>query len=925
MPNSQATIEASKKLCCAASEMITAFAQREPVKFDNMIKSIGKRSLHYADYQHQLKHLTKDQSITELGKTLRRYRVEQQVVLACKDILGQISIEKLLISLSGLASACLDVTYHYLYEQLAARHGVPLSQMGQQQHLSIFGMGKLGGNELNFSSDIDLILAYPAKGETQGNAHGEKIIDNELFFHRLAQRLIRLLDQYDEYGFVYRVDMRLKPFGSVGTLCTTFSAMKRYYLEHGRNWERYALVKMRAVAGDISAGNALVDDLTPFIYQRHVDYDAMQSIEEMKQKLIANNQEKNLQDNLKLGQGGIREIEFLVQTFQMIYGGRLNELRGQSLLIALAALKEKELLSERVANMLRSNYLRLRKIENAIQYFRDQQTHELPNKATPRQALLTALGISDWLKLVNEVARIRFEVYQLFKRVFAAKDDKATQVDQRKLNEDYWLELIYQTDITRDGAESIARHFVQFYRRMHNHDLGDRYIIRLNWILPQVIKTLDGQENPVKIAKHMLRLLEAIADESVYLSLLVEHPSVLRKIMHLFMHSSWMTRFLCQHPRVIDELIHENYEVATPGPEQIRNELQLAISQSVGAEAIIPKLMDFKNASMFRVASADLQNKIRLMHVSDQLTWTAEAIIEEVLALCYDEMTTKYGHPTYTLSDKQYFADFGIIAYGKLGGLEMGYGSDLDLVFLHSSQGEDGVTDGKRSIDNDVFFTRLVGKFNNYITTLTPSGKLYEIDIRLRPSGHSGLLVHSLRAFENYQKNKAWTWEHQALVRARFIAGGQTIQSGFTAIRRETIEKYREVDSLRDSVLDMREKMYQAFSKRPPPGFVHVKHERGGVTDIEFIVQYLLLKHTHNYPLLIRCSDNMRQIAALELFEIIRSSDATELRNAYRAFRYWIHHQQLLGQRAIAPLEKYELMMSRVRDIWDKIFTTKPL
>lgn len=918
------SLKDAKPLCCSASDMVKHFAEREPMRFEQLLKAIGQPAKYYDDYYRLLSKRVQEKGSNEieLAKTLRRFRIEQHVELVCRDVLGQISVVRMLRSLSELAKVCLDITYRYVYDLLALRHGVPLNADGEKQHLVIFGMGKLGGGELNFSSDIDLVLAYACQGQTQGNEKGEKVIDNELFFHRLAQKLIRLLDDYDENGFVYRVDMRLKPFGSVGTLCTSFDSMKRYYLEHGRNWERYALVKMRAVAGDVAAGNALVEDLAPFIYQRHVDYEAVDSIEEMKDKMVANSHGKNLRDNLKLGQGGIREIEFLVQTFQMMYGGRMQELRGPSLLAALRALREKELLTERVSGMLRSNYLRLRQVENAIQYYRDQQTHDLPTSKDAQKALLIALQIKDWQTLFDEVSRIRFEVFQLFKRVFATQGDEATQVDKRKLTKAYWLTLIQQTDINSQAADTIAGDFVRFYQSMKNHDLGEKYIIRLNWVLPQIIRALDKEKNPVKIAKHMLDLLEAIIDESVYLSLLVEHPSVLKKIMHLFMHSSWMTRFLCNHPRVIDELIHETHEDIDVDDKLIRQELNYTISQTVETDAIISKLIDFKNAQMFRIASADMQDKIRLMHVSDHLTWTAEAIIKTVLKLVKNEMTQRYGQPTYELDEQTYTAEFGVIAYGKLGGLEMGYGSDLDLVFLHSSQGKNQVTNGERSIDNNVFFTRLVGRFSNYMTTLSSNGKLYEIDIRLRPSGQSGLLVHSLNAFEKYQQTQAWTWEHQALVRTRFIAGGKMVKKGFKSIRQKIISQHRHDDKLRENVITMREKLRKTYN-RPESGMVHVKHGHGGVTDIEFIVQYLLLRHTQSHRHLIRCSDNMRQLSALELFGILRSADASDLRSAYREFRLWIHRQQLLGQRAIAPVAQFERQMNDVQRIWNKVFAIK--
>jgi len=906
-------------LCFKASDMVYHFAHKHPVKFQALISELDTSTKRYDDYSVLLEQLSSGKNEQELAKILRHFRVEQQVDLICRDVLGKISVNDMLQALSELACACLQVAYQWAYDQLASRFGKPLNDKGQAQQLVILGLGKLGGGELNFSSDIDLIFTYPENGQTEGNARGKQRIANELFFHRLAQKLIRLLDKYDENGFVYRVDMRLKPFGSVGSLCTSFEAMKRYYLEHGRDWERYALVKMRAVAGDKVSGDALVKSLADFVYLRHVDFQSLATIEDMRVRILEKSHGKALKDNLKLGEGGIREIEFLVQTYQMIYGGRLTELRGHSLLTALSALKNKDLLGEKTVDVLRTSYLRLRKIENAIQYYRDQQTHDLPNKAEPRAALLAALRLSDWLSLVDEVERIRYEVSQLFNRVFVTQEDKASSIDSRKLDEEYWLDLIYQTDVTRAAAEKIARDFVRFYCRMRDHDLGSRYLVRLNWILPKVIMALNGQQDPVKVAVHMLALLEAIAAKSVYLSILVENPKILKKIINLFMHNEWMAQFLCQHPRVIDELIHESHEQADPDEQQIRDELSYAISQCVGHQDIIKALVDFKHSMAFKTASADMQNNICLVHVSDQLSWTAEAIIAVILKLCYNEMVEKYGLPTYRMGETRHLAEFGVIAYGKLGGMEMGYNSDLDLVYLHTSQGEKQVTDGEKSIENDIFFTRLVGKFNNYLTTVTPSGSLYKVDVRLRPSGKSGLLVHSLNAFENYQQGEAWTWEHQALVRARFVAGGRSVKRGFQAIRKATLQQDRNADKLRNSVLNMREKMRN--NRRPiPRGTRHVKHDFGGVTDIEFIVQYLLLKHSKKLPHLIRHSDNMRQLAALELFDILRSADAAELRLAYRQFRFWIHFKQLLSERAVAPKDKFARNFSAVQYVWNKVF-----
>lgn len=909
-------VEAVHDKLVAASKMIADYAERHPVEFSGVCEDLAKGKLASTDYKEKLFADVWEKDEIELAKYLRQFRKKQHIKLAGQEILDLVEVTDTIQYLSDLASHILDVTYQFYYVQLSEKYGIPLSDKGEKQALTIFGMGKLGGGELNFSSDIDLIMCFPENGETDDSGR-LSAISNELFFHRVAQKMIALLDKLDTNGFVYRVDMRLKPFGSVGNLCVTFKSMRRYYLEHGRNWERYALIKMRAVAGHIEQGDKLLSELESFIYQRHVDYTAVESIDEMKKKIVTKAREEALANNLKLGNGGIREIEFIVQAYQLLYGGRMLTLRGQSILQALDVLADRELLGKNMVDILRRNYLFLRRVENAIQFYQDQQTHDLPESKKAQNALLVALSFTTWEELTEKVAATRYEVYQLFQRVFATNDTAQQTVEIEHTTSEFWQQQLAEVDIQ---STSLASLFAKFYKQMAAHNMGDKYILRLNWVLPQIIKALKNEDNPEKVGSHMLELLEAIADKSVYLSLLVENPQVLKKIMTLFMRSSWMTKFLCEHPLVIDELVHEGHEKALPNKAEIRARLQHALEQTIDEQEKFKTIVDFKNSQIFRVASADLQNKIKTIHVSDQITWVAEAIIEEVLVIARHDLVSKYGEPSFEVNGQIYKAEFGVIAYGKFGGFEMGYGSDMDLLFLHNSSGQNQVTQGEKSIENELFFIRLVQKINNLLTTLTPNGKLYEVDMRLRPSGNSGMPISSLASFEDYQMQEAWTWEHQALVRARFVAGDDGIANGFKAVRQMILCQTRDAHKLKKDVLDMRERM-RTNTNVAEKGLFDLKQGEGGVTDIEFIVQYLLLLHAKDHRHLVRCSDNLRQLAALELFEIILSSQASELRLAYRRYRFLIHHQQLKGKKALLKNDMVEEEINTVKKIWNELFT----
>lgn len=915
--------------CQQHSEMVRRYAERFPDDFDALTKILAQHTHLDAIDTTTLRDTLRSAQNDEMAfvRTLRIKRWREHVRLACADMVGKVSPEAMLVALSDLAQCFLQVTYEYCYAQLVTRFGTPMSRDNEPQHLTIFGMGKLGGRELNFSSDIDLIALFDQTGDTVSEQANTRSIDNALFFHKLMQKLILLLDKRDANGFVYRVDMRLKPFGQVGSLVSTFAATRDYYHAHGRHWERYALVKMRPVAGDIDAGNAFLESMQSWVYPRTIDFDALTAIDDMKQQVLGNLSDEGLTNNIKLGAGGIRDIEFIVQTKQIMYGGRIHALRGQSLLAALDNLVTHDILNRDVVDKLRQDYFFLRRAENAIQYYADQQTHDLPNETHKQLALYHALSFENWQSLSDTLRRVRYDVSTQFSRIFARQTDSVSD-DASGIKSPargdvhdvaFWQQRLVNTNI--EDPDATATRLVEFYQQVNSRADAERYLARLDWVMPLAIKALSKETAGVTMINRFLTFLDAIVDKNVYISLIIEHPDVLATLLRLMGASEWLHRFICEHPFVIDELIHEQFETTQKTAKQTHADLAHAITQAQTNEQKTQQLIAYKNAQVFRIASADLRSDMNLMEVSDHLTWVAEAICASVLEMASQEMQVRYGKPTYELGGNTFDAGFGMIGYGKFGGIEMGYNSDLDLLFLYHSTGEQQVTDGEQqgltSIANEVYFTKLVQKITKYLTTGTANGRMYDVDQRLRPSGNAGLPVSNLSAFEHYQQHDAWVWEHQALVRSRFICGDENVRKGFNAIRQMTLCQSRDEAELRDAVLTMREKMRE--NQKQFADF-NLKHDSGGVIDIEFIVQYLILLHAKNFRHLVRCSDNIRQISALELFDIIASSRATECREIYRKYRERIHHAQLRNEPATVKSDTFSRERQVIERFWADVF-----
>ncbi len=852
-----------------------------------------------------------------LLRVVRQIRHRETVRIAWRDLSGMAETAETIRTTSDLADALTDAVLNWCYAELTAKHGIPRSREGEAQQLVILGMGKLGGRELNFSSDIDLIFAFPEKGDTDG----KRPLDNQSFFVRLGQRLIGTLGQTTADGFGYRVDMRLRPFGEAGALALSFDAMEHYYETHGREWERYALIKARVMAGDLERGEELMERLRPFIYRRYLDYGAVEQLRDMKAMINREAERRGKFNDVKLGTGGIREIEFTAQVFQLMRGGRIPELRERNLLKTLDALLAQQLLTEEEYSILRPAYLFLRRTENRLQMWNDEQTHSLPDKPEQRASLAISMGCADWESFHAELNRHQQAVAEIFQRIFKTEEDDRT---------DDTIVDVWKGALLAEKAEHFLHNLnyqqpAALISKLHDLRAGRLFASltelgrgRLNRLIPLLLITCSSTPDPDQTMERCLHVVQKIAPRSGYVAMLADNPGALDQFVRLVSDSSWITTQLTKHPILLDQLL-DSRQLYTP---LNREELGAALRQELeridagDTEQVMERLRQFKQAQVLRVAAADITDVLPLMKVSDQLTWIAEAVLEESQRHVWETMTAQTGVPTYKEAEGSLQnAGFAIIGYGKLGGLELGYGSDLDIIFLHDSHGQAQQTNGSKVLENSVFYARFAQKLIHTLTTFTPAGRLYEADTRLRPSGASGLMVSSLEAFRKYQEEKAWVWEHQALLRARVITGTENLRTAFDRIRRDVLCRPRNKAELRKEVVSMRRKMWENLGSNDPAIF-NLKKDPGGITDIEFMVQYLTLANAHKYPELIRWSDNVRQLESLQQTGILSAEQAETLADIYRTLRDRIHELSLQEQKATVSAEQFTREREYVRQTW---------
>lgn len=866
--------------------------------------------------------LEKIRNEDELAEALRHLRRYEMVRIAWRDLAGWTRLGETLRDLSLLAEACIEGALALLEKWLRREVGTPHSEQGEPQSMVVLGMGKLGAYELNYSSDIDLIFAFPEHGETQGK---RRVLSNEEYFSRLGQGLVHALGANTVDGFVFRTDVRLRPYGDSGPLAMSFDAMEEYYQSQGRDWERYAMIKARVVAGESAAGQQLQEMLRPFVYRRYLDYGAFESLRGMKALISSQVARKGMQNNIKLGPGGIREIEFIGQAFQLVRGGRQPELRVRGIMHVLKLLAEQEYLPGYVTDSLLLAYVFLRRVENRLQEYDDQQTHELPRDETGRLRLAWSMGYAGWGEFSRALERHRHTVQGHFEQVFTAPQSEQPGAEggvdfaalwQEHLEEAQALEVLQQAGF--EDARAVLQRIRQLRESHAYRERSEKSRTRMDQLMPLLLGAVGRRQNADECLFRIMLLLEAIAGRSVYISLLVENPVALSQVVKLYAASPWIGMLLTQHPVLLDELLDARTLYELLDRSALEHELLQALQKFDydDLEQQMEALRYFKQSRVLHVAAADVTRAMPLMKVSDHLTEIAEVVLDEVLQIALNAMASKHGYPRCSANyDKACTPGFCVIGYGKLGGIELGYGSDLDLVFLHDSRGDQQQTSGKKPIDNAVFFARLGQRIIHILNTLTPSGVLYEVDMRLRPSGASGLLVSDMDAYADYQREEAWTWEHQALVRARPVVGDEGVAEQFHVLRREVLCRKRNPDELQREVREMRERMRGELS-RGRAGRFDIKQDRGGIADIEFMVQYGVLRWAHDHPDLTEFTDNIRILEGLARNGLMSEEQAEFLSDAYRGYRARIHRLALQEESAVVDADEFGEISARVAAIW---------
>ena len=787
--------------------------------------------------------------------------------------------------LSDFADASINAAKDFARIPLLAKHGEPMGYGGKVQDLIVVAMGKLGAQELNLSSDIDLIFAFDEQGET----NGRKCVDVQQFCIAWGQKIIYLLEHITADGFVFRVDMRLRPWGDGSALAISHAALEKYLSQHGREWERYAWIKARIVSGGVD-GDELLAMTRPFVFRKYVDYTAFEAMREMKAMIEREVARRNIEDDIKLGAGGIREVEFIVQVFQLIYGGSKLELQDRQCLVSLKHLGEVGLLDDEAVVDLEDAYLFLRRVEHAIQALNDQQTQSLPSEIDPRNRIVATLGFEDWDQFITHLNQKRQKVIYQFEHLIK---EKGTET----LAESFGQLEVRLESVLDDHAKNLIK---EFWFGHAIKKLPAKAIQRLKEFWPHLIEAILQSDKPQTALVRLMPLIESVMRRTVYLVMLIESKGALQRLVKMATVSPWICEELTHYPVLLDEFLSMDFEL--PKRKDLEDSLrqQLLRIEIDQVEDQMRVLRLFKKSNVLTVAASDVLAESPLMKVSDALTDIAEVSVIATLNLAYQITAKKHGYPLDAEGQRcsmDHIA-FAVIGYGKVGGIELGYGSDLDLVFIHYID-EQSDTDGLKAISGFTFAMRVAQKFMSLMTTQTLDGRVYEIDTRLRPSGEAGLLVTSLKAFEQYQLKNAWVWEHQAIVRARSIAGESSLREKFEELRRVILTLPRDEHKVREEVLNMRQKMKDhlgSSKEQKKDGIFHLKQDAGGIVDIEFMAQYVVLAWSGTNADLAHYSDNVRILEDAAKARCLSSDDASALIQAYLSERAESHRLALANQ-----------------------------
>ena len=825
-----------------------------------------------------------------------------------QDANQQTDVVTLTRELSDFADACIVAAKEFALIPLLAKHGEPIGYSGKVQDLIVIAMGKLGAQELNLSSDIDLIFAFDEQGET----NGRKCIDVQQFCILWGQKLIYLLDHITADGFVFRVDMRLRPWGDGSALVISHVALEKYLSQHGREWERYAWIKARIITGG-AEGDDLLEMTRPFVFRKYVDYTAFEAMREMKAMIEREVSRRNIADDIKLGAGGIREVEFIVQVFQLIYGGSKLELQDRQCLVSLKHLGEVGLLDAQAVIDLEDAYLFLRRVEHAIQALNDQQTQSLPTEDDLRQRLTDTLGFEDWDAFIAFLNEKRGKVIYQFEHLIKEKGCEATVENSTQLENR--LEAILDANAKNLIHEFWYGHAIK--------KLPAKAVQRLKEFWPYLIEAILQSDKPQIALMRLMPLVESVMRRTVYLVMLIESKGALQRLVKMATVSPWICEELTHYPVLLDEFLSMDFEL--PQRRYLEDSLrqQLLRIEIDQVEDQMRVLRLFKKSNVLTVAASDVLAESPLMKVSDALTDIAEVSVIAALNLAYQTVAKRHGYPLDE-NGRRCSLDhlaFVVAGYGKLGGIELGYGSDLDLVFIHAMD-EQADTDGTKVISGFEFAMRVAQKFMSLMTTQTLDGRVYEIDTRLRPSGEAGLLVTSLKAFEQYQLKSAWVWEHQALVRARSIAGELSLREKFEQLRCRILTLPRDEENVRVEVLNMRQKMKDhlgSSKEQKKDGIFHLKQDAGGIVDIEFMAQYMVLAWSGTNQDLAHYSDNVRILEDAGKAGCLPSSDVTALIQAYLSERAESHRLALANHNMQVSAADWHDTREVVCKLWQRL------
>uniref|UniRef100_A0A831XMJ6 Bifunctional [glutamate--ammonia ligase]-adenylyl-L-tyrosine phosphorylase/[glutamate--ammonia-ligase] adenylyltransferase n=1 Tax=Geobacter metallireducens TaxID=28232 RepID=A0A831XMJ6_GEOME len=902
---------------CGSSPFLVNILSRDPSYFHQLFvrKGIETRRSEAEMLAELRAQVPKDTDYAALFPLLRRFKFMEILRIAARDLTGIAPLEEVTGELSALAAAALQVAHDAARRKLVAEHGLPLMETPdgpREAELTIMGMGKFGGRELNFSSDIDLIYFYSSdQGETAGIPDGQGGVKGKIslhaFFVKLGEMISKAVSQVTADGFVFRVDLGLRPEGKSGDMACSFRSAVTYYEYWGQSWERAAMLKARPVAGSIELGKRILAAIEPFIYRKYLDYNLIEDMMAMKKKIdasLARQQEGEL--NIKLGRGGIREIEFFIQALQLVYAGKNPALRERNSLKALETLRDGRIIAEEDAAALADAYRFLRTVEHRIQVVQERQTHSLPTKADEMLALARRCGYlrEDGPERFREVLDgHRERVSAIYGGLFLSRDEKLKEEVRPETY--FFFDRSADPDLIKDMlAERRFENVDAAYENLlllrdgpPRAHLTERSRRLLEQISPLLLQEIFASPDPDMALTNLERFLCAVGSRSSFYALLAENREILKLLVSLFATSELLSKIFIGHPELLDSLVSRFGASYMKDRETMESELEGMLAAAEDYEERLDILRRYRCEEFLRIGMNDVYGKLGQSELTYQLTGLAEVCLAAACRMAKKELV-RFGRPMYRDADGDLRqAHFAVVAMGKMGGNELNYHSDLDIIYIYDQQGE---TDGEKQISNREYFAKLGQKIISILTTPTREGYVYKIDTRLRPSGNAGPLVTSLESFRTYHREEAQIWERQALTKARVVFGDERLRRQIEEVIRATVYGTGADDTARREIHRLRTRMEVELA-REKEGSYNIKTGRGGIVDIEFMVQYLQLRHGVNLPE-IRSTNTLLALKAIRLCGLLTEEEFAALQAGYKFLRRLENRLRLIHDYSINDL-----------------------